>query len=173
MELWKDIPQYEGLYQVSNKGNVRSLDKKVLNNGGFQLVKGRVLKQANTGRNRVYKYVALSKNGKVKNKYIHRLVAETFITNPENKPTVDHIDRDTSNNTLENLRWATYKEQTSNADICNIQNMKSVTVLFEGKKYSFKSQTDCAKYFGTSKNRINELVKGKRSEYKGIKILLN
>lgn len=52
-----------------------------------------------------------------------------------------------------------------------MQNRKSLTISYKGKEHSFKSQTECAKYFNTSKNRINELVKGKRSEYKGIKLI--
>lgn len=170
VEVWKDIPEYENLYQVSNLGRVRSLDRTVYNNGGEELRKGSILKGGKAGRNSQYHYVRLSKDGKVTNKYIHRLVAEAFIQNPENKPTVDHLNRDTNNNTLVNLRWATYDEQVNNRNNKNIQNRKPINIEYNGKVITFNSQTECAKYFGTSKNRINELFKGKRSEYKGIKI---
>ena len=170
IEVWKDIPEYENLYQVSNLGRVRSLDRIVYNNGGEELRKGTILKGGKTSRNSNYHYVGLSKDGKVTNKYIHRLVAEAFIPNPENKPTVDHLNRDTSNNTLENIRWATYDEQATNRNNTNIQNRKAINIEYSGEVITFNSQTECAKYFNITKNRVNELFKGKRSEYKGIKL---
>lgn len=98
-EIWKDIPEYEGIYQASNLGRIRSLKKKA----------PRILKQClkEDGYNRVNLY----KDGKYKNCQVHRLVALTFVPNPDNKPTVDHIDRDKTNNNIENLRWATSLEQ--------------------------------------------------------------
>ena len=169
-EVWKDITDYENLYQVSNLGRVRSLDRTVYNNGGEELRKGKILTGGKTGRNSKYQYVVLSKDGKVTNKYIHRLVAEAFIPNPENKPTVDHLNRDTNNNTLVNLRWATYDEQVANRNNKNIQNRKAINIEYNGEVISFNSQTECAKYFNITKNRVNELFKGKRIEYKGIKL---
>lgn len=171
IELWKDIEGYENLYQVSNLGRVRSLDRLVNNNGSIELRKGKILKGGMSGRNVNYYYVGLSKEGKVSNKYIHRLVAESFIENPENKPTVDHINRDTSNNTIDNLRWATYKEQTANSNTKNIQNRKKITIEYRGSVITFTSQTECAKHFNVGKNRINELVRGKRMDYNGIKLV--
>lgn len=170
IEVWKDIPEYENLYQVSNLGRVRSLDRTVYNNGGEELRKGTILKGGKTGRNSKYHYVGLSKDGKVTNKYIHRLVAEAFIPNPENKPTVDHLNRDTNNNTLVNLRWATYDLQVTNRNNKNIQNRKGINIEYNGEVISFNSQTECANYFNITKNRVNELFKGRRKEYKGIKL---
>lgn len=170
LEVWKDIPEYENLYQVSNLGRVRSLDRTVYNNGGEELRKGTILKGGKTSRNSKYHYVGLSKDGKVTNKYVHRLVAEAFIPNHENKPTVDHVNRDTSNNTLVNLRWATYDEQVTNRNNKNIQNRKAINIEYNGNVIRFNSQTECAKYFNITKNRVNELFKGTRSEYKGIKL---
>lgn len=101
-EIWKDIKNYEGLYQVSNLGNVRSLDRKVWN----YTKKGRILKQ--TSNNHSYFYVSLNKDGNIqKHCYIHRLVAEAFIPNPDNLPQVNHIDFDKSNNKVNNLEWCT------------------------------------------------------------------
>lgn len=96
-EIWRDISGYEGLYQVSNKGRVRSIrDGKIL-----------ILKPCKRHR---YLTVGLRKNGVHKNFMVHRLVAQAFIPNPENKPMVDHIDANKTNNCVENLRWATDKE---------------------------------------------------------------
>lgn len=103
MEEWRDIEGYEGLYQVSNKGRVKSLDKYVDNRWGTkQFVKGKVLTNVKT---QGYWYVGLNKNGKYKRHRIHRLVAEAFIPNPNNLLEVNHKDENPDNNTVENLEW--------------------------------------------------------------------
>ena len=103
MEIWKSIQGYEGLYEVSNFGNVRSLDRKVNQaNGTIGNYKGKVLKGETDSRG--YKRVRLSKNNKSKKFQIHRLVALAFIPNTENKPFVNHIDENTSNNNANNLK---------------------------------------------------------------------
>lgn len=114
-EIWKDIEGYEGLYQVSNKGRVKSMDRYADNNGTLQFRPERILKQniQKAGRNKRCA-VALSKNAKIKMVRVHRLVAKAFIPNPENKPFIDHIDTDSTNNNVENLRWVTAKENSNN-----------------------------------------------------------
>lgn len=110
-EIWKNINGYEGLYQVSNLGRVRSLDryrKGKANSDTF--CKGREIKhRASNG----YRIINLCKNGKYEFKLIHRLVAEAFIPNPNNFPCVDHINGVRSDNNKDNLRWCTYKENLS------------------------------------------------------------
>lgn len=108
MEIWKDIKGYEGLYQISNTGKVKSLERYMNNRKCEEIIKVPSL------TNKGYYRLPLCKYGKIKYYYIHRLVAEAFINNFENKPTVDHIDRNKSNNCVSNLRWATYKEQIQN-----------------------------------------------------------
>ena len=112
-EIWKDIFNYEGLYQVSNTGKVKSLERKSFN--GHTLIKNkeRLLKFGNNGNG--YSFVNLSKNGKQKQLYVHRLVASAFIPNPLNKKTVNHKDGNKSNNCIENLEWCTQKENNNHA----------------------------------------------------------
>ena len=119
-EIWKDIKGYEG-YQVSNLGRVRSLDRIDSNN---HPLKGAILKPyiSNSG----YLLVGLYKQQKRDRKLLHRLVAEAFIPNPDNKPEIDHINTDKIDNTVwlnedgsidyekTNLRWTTRKENINN-----------------------------------------------------------
>lgn len=106
MEIWKDIKGYEGLYQVSSEGRVKSL-------GGGDRYKVTRLLNGYVGNNG-YRVVTMWKNGSSKLKTIHRLVAETFIDNPENKPQVDHMNTIRTDNRICNLRWVTYKENSNN-----------------------------------------------------------
>ena len=110
--IWKDIEGFEGKYQVSNFGEVKALERTVMNNGGVQRKHERILKQ-NTSSNR-HAMVILCKDGKTYPKLVHRLVALAFIPNPENKPVVDHIDTNPYNNRVDNLRWATTRENCMN-----------------------------------------------------------
>lgn len=105
IEEWRPVVGYEGLYKVSNLGNVRSLN---YNHTG----KERILKAATNRYG--YLFVDLYKDGKPKNKSIQQLVATAFILNPEGKPCVDHINTDKSDNRVENLRWCTHKENMNN-----------------------------------------------------------
>ena len=100
-EIWKDIPNYEGLYLVSNKGNVISLPRK-----GMQSKTPKLLKKHKNNCN--YDMVTLCKSNKIKALFIHRLVAQTFIDNPNNYPCINHKNGDKSNNCVNNLEWCSY-----------------------------------------------------------------
>lgn len=106
-EEWRPVVGYEGRYEVSNLGRVRSLRRMIPNRFG-KYMNGRILKPI-TNHNGYY-YVTL---GRGKHGFVHRLVIEAFVPNPDNKPFCDHIDSNRKNNRVENLRWATYQENNS------------------------------------------------------------
>lgn len=109
MEEWRDIEGYEGLYQISSEGRVKSL-KRIARNNHTVDSKIRKPKIDKDG----YCCVSLWIDGVSKEYFIHRLVAQAFVPNPENKPCIDHINTDRTDNRVENLRWCTHKENTNN-----------------------------------------------------------
>lgn len=123
IEIWKDIPNYEGLYQASNLGRIRSLDHKVMKKSlsGELIVnqyKGKILKGwvQNTG------YLTVSLSNK---KYsVHRLIATTFLEQEKGKNIVNHIDGNKLNNNVNNLEWCDYKHNFDEAIRLNLMNIK-------------------------------------------------
>ena len=109
-EIWKDIVGFEGIYQVSNLGRVRTVPHYVPGKSHgvdtVRLVKSNILKDAKSGN---YRKVVLWSGGKYKNCLVHRLVAEAFIPNPDNLPQVNHLDENKYNNRADNLEWCTAK----------------------------------------------------------------
>jgi hypothetical protein len=117
MEIWKDITEYEGLYQVSNSGKVKSLERRVLNkHNKWQTYPERLLKfDINIDSNTSYCRVTLCKLHKTKRYLVHRLVAKMFIPNPLSKEHVNHIDNDGTNNQVSNIEWCTHSENMLHA----------------------------------------------------------
>ena len=113
MEIWKDIKGYEGLYQVSNIGRVRSVDRYVNHIGCKVIRKGKILRPATDTSG--YHGVILSKNNIAKRYKVSRLVASAFIPNPQNKEQVNHIDGNKLNNNVVNLEWCTASENIEHA----------------------------------------------------------
>jgi glycosidase len=114
-EIFNPLLNYEGIYEVSNFGNIRTLTRPIFRKDGrlHYVQKQKILKKSlfNNG----YYFVSLHKNGKTEVRTIHSLVAETFIPNPENKRTINHIDGDKLNNNVENLEWNTDSENQYHA----------------------------------------------------------
>lgn len=110
MEIWKDVVGYEGYYQVSNEGNVRSVERIVPFGNQVRTVpaKDRIKRTDKKG----YLTVTLSKENKIKNAKVHRLVAEAFIPNTDGLPEVNHKDENKQNNSAENLEWCKHLYNT-------------------------------------------------------------
>ena len=107
-EQWLDIKDYEGYYQVSNYGRIKSLNRVVKNGSGYRNTGERILKQTRPKDSAHYPSVILCKNGKTKNILVHRVVAEAFIPNKDKKKTqINHKDENRLNNNVNNLEWCT------------------------------------------------------------------
>ena len=162
METWKDVPKFEGLYEVSDEGRIRSKEGKVTYKKyhGKRVWKSRILKEKNpTGRDVRHD---LWKDGNPHGFLTHRLVAKAFIPNPENKPTVNHLDGDPRNNNVKNLEWATYKENNNHAfDNDLIPTGIKVTLVNKrnGEKKLFRSMTKAGKYMNQNHGYVSDLVK--------------
>ena len=158
-EIWKPVVGYEGLYEVSNQGRVRSLDRSVHNSGIYSekkefIKKGRILKlrtSKSKGLKTGYFRVCLTKNNEYKNLCVHKLVAKAFISNPENKPCVDHIDTNIENNNVDNLRWVTHKENNNNV---NTLKKKKRKVLCVDLNIEYDSISEAMKKSHTSSSTI-------------------
>ena len=115
VEIWKDIEGYEGLYKVSNKGNIKSLPKNVTySNGCVHYYEGRLMKSVVNNKNG-YVYIGLTKNKKQSNFRLHRLVAKAFISNPNNFKEINHLDFNKINNSIDNLEWCDRFRQNQHA----------------------------------------------------------
>lgn len=127
-EVWKDIPGYEGKYQVSTLGRIRTVEHQYKQSRGIRTVKEKLLKPslANNGYYRV-------NLGHGKTELIHRLVANTFIPNPENKRTVNHIDGNKLNNNVDNLEWNTHRENNIHAFKNNLIKTTKKVICLETK----------------------------------------
>lgn len=153
MEEWKDIEDYEGLYQVSSEGRVKSLNY-------FRTGEERILKCVKNKEG--YLKVGLSKNRKRKTYYIHRLVAQTFLPNPNNLPQVNHKDEDKTNNIVENIEYcnskynANYGTRTERIQKPILQFTKSGEFVRR-----WESITQVRKKLGVNKGNITSCLKGK------------
>lgn len=174
-EIWKDIIGYEGLYQVSNLGNIKSLG-----NGGTHKTE-RILSQKITRFG--YKTVILHKNGVRKDCRVHRLVAYAFLPNDDDTLVVNHKDGDKCNNRVENLEWCTQSDNVIHAYENNLHNSPSGEKHWNCKlteaevnqirkeyiKYDYEfGSGGLSKKYGVSSRAIRDIVNGRRR--KGVAI---
>ena len=169
MTMWKDIKGFEGLYQVSDDGQVKSVGRYKPNHTKMQYIPESIKAQRTS---RGYHVIDLYKDNKAKTAYVHRLVAEAFIPNSSNKETVNHIDGDKNNNTVSNLEWATQEEQNIHFYQHGLKSAdgikKSINAMTEAtsKKVMcldtgriFKSASEASRYFGVSPSYIMRICR--------------
>lgn len=151
VEVWKDIDGYEGIYQVSSFGEVRSVDRICIRSDGYRLnFKSKVLKK----ELKIDGYYAVTLcNVARKNMYIHRLVALAFIENTMCKSTVNHVDGYKLNNNVSNLEWSTHTEQMVHA----VEN--KLTLPHKGRKFSMNEKQEVKDYYERTGCSLNELSK--------------
>ena len=173
-EIWKDVVGYEGLYEVSNLGRIRSLDRVVAHyTAGTAIRKGKMRSLSFDGN---YLSVSFSRDGKTVTRRVHRVVAEAFIPNPNNYSDVDHIDCNKLNNHIDNLRWCTsadntryarenglihqrpYAERSEWSRERSAAARRRAVIRNDGKWY--KSTTDAAKDLGVSRGAVSHVLCG-------------
>lgn len=186
LECWKPVQGYEHLYEVSNMGQVRSLPREVpFINGSIRKLKGKLLKPLidNNG----YLYVCLAFNGVQKSKFVHRLVAESFISSTDDTLEVNHIDGNKHNNCVDNLEWVTHKYNIQHSFVTGlhqkplVQHMREIgrlgnriscerssqPVLCIDDNLAFVSKNAADRYYGNHLGTISEAITKRSGKYKG------
>lgn len=170
-EIWKSIPGYEGYYEVSNIGNVRSVTRTIIkSNGQPQTRIGKIINQ--TLDQKGYKQLNLHKDGVCKKMKVHRLVAMAFLPNPNNYPIVNHKDENPSNNNVDNLEWCTYQYNNNYGTKIErlVQKQSNNPIIMCDKEthepikefLNMRIATEELGYSPNSKTSICEVLKGRR-----------
>lgn len=170
MEQWKDIKGYKSYYQISNKGNVKSLDRIIYDDyNGNRTFKGLVMVPGVV--NGGYLDIKLSKNNTLTHFKIHTLVANAFIPNLFNKPCVNHKDGNKLNNNVDNLEWVTYSENMLHAYDIGLLKRKQVLMSTKNGKplLVFSSLREASRELNIYISSISECCNGKRKTAGGYK----
>lgn len=168
-DRWKEIPGYEGYYKINTLGIVKGINRVIKHSTGSDKVwKGKYILQSSNEAG--YQMVSLAKQGKITQSLIHRLVAQTFIPNPENKPCVNHLNGIKSDNFIDNLAWCTYSENELHS--YRVLGKKSVLnrlgKIPHNAKYvgmfnkdtgklinTYRTATEAAKHIGGNQSRVS------------------
>ena len=177
IEEWRDIKGYEGIYMVSNLGRIKSL---VGWNGREYIKRDKLLNpyKQKVGQEYYRSVVKLRKNGKKKDKKVHRLVADAFIPNPENKPNINHKDGNPLNNIVSNLEWCTQQENITHAIETGLRKLKHIPKKELERLYieQKKSPREIGEMFNVSSSLITNRIKKyniKKRSYSESKIQYN
>ena len=175
---------------INNEKEIKSFENYIISHSGIVKNKKNLnTKKPYINKDNGYLYVDLWKNNKSYKRPIHRLIAENFIPNPDNKPTVDHKDGNRLNNSISNLRWATYSEQNSRFETIGLRSQKVKVIRYEEERkkrggghirwgniieeLEFNSVSECANYFNKTIGNISLLLKsgtiGQRGNTRGYK----
>lgn len=158
---WKILKENEN-YSINEKGEIKNnITKKILS--------------LSINKDSGYYQIDLWKNNKSRKYALHRLVANNFIPNLENKPTVDHIDGNRLNNDISNLRWATYSEQNSRFNTFGVRSEKIKVINVNGEELIFNRIKDVAEHFNCNISNISQMLKkgtfGKRGKTRNYKFI--
>lgn len=158
---WKILKENEN-YSINEKGEIKNnITKKILS--------------PSINKDSGYYQIDLWKNNKSRKYTLHRLVANNFIPNLENKPTVDHIDGNRLNNNISNLRWATYSEQNSRFNTFGVRSEKIKVINVNGEELIFNRIKDVAEHFNCNISNISQMLKkgtfGKRGKTRNYKFI--
>lgn len=171
--MWKPIRGYEGYYEISDAGEVKSIDRIVRDTKGkregkIHRVSGRIMKQTLTsgkGRNDGYLVVNLHKDGISDVVPVHLLVAQTFLENTQGLPTVNHIDGNKQNNRVSNLEWASYSDNNTHALRTGLRKPRGTPIVQytkDGKLIGvYKSTYEASRVTGLSFNNISHCLNGR------------
>jgi len=169
-EIWKTYPEFDFI-QGSNLGRVRTVDRIISNGKGTYVRKGRFLKQRDNGRG--YMRSAFTVGGKTKSRYVHRIIAKTFLSNPDNLPEVNHRDNNPLNNNVSNLEWCSheynvaYREKYGkpSAEVSGrpvyAVNLETLEIL------RFESQSEAGRVLEVTQGNISGVVKGRYKQANG------
>lgn len=179
-EIWKDVVGYEGLYLVSNKGRIISLSRDIANRYSVRHIEPKLLNPyaRKVSKNYLFYCVSLWKNNKSKCGRVHRLVALAFIPNPNNLKEIDHIDTNTANNRVDNLRWCDRKGNANNPITLSKNRevrlgkpipklQKPIVQLLNGELINTFPSIKSTTQFGFNKNTISLCCNNRRHSHKG------
>lgn len=170
LEVWKPVKDYEGLYEVSSFGNVKSLQ------GHYTFKREKLLAKHYCDRNgvRYYNVTLYNRTGGRKTVKVHRLVAEAFLENPDNFDCVNHKDENTLNNHVDNLEWCTksYNICYNNAQKKGALKRQKQVVFKKDEKivFTFESVLDAGEYFGVKPQNIARAARGERKSFHGMTV---
>lgn len=163
-EIWKDVVNGHGVYEVSNLGNIRAKTREIwhFNNGSYikRVYKGKPISKVNVGGG--YKAICIHWKGTRRMEKVHRMVAEAFLPNPQNLPQVNHKDGDKTNNCVDNLEWCTAQQNVKHTFDCLGRepcNKKPCICHNDGKRYA--SLTDAAKAYNIHPSQVKDVCKRK------------
>lgn len=156
---WKPIKNYEGLYEVSNEGFIKTL-------GNFPKLRNKIVGILKPGMNKGYLSVVLTKNGKRTTHLVHRIVAENFIENSQQYRVVNHRDENKLNNKVENLEWCTdqYNKEYSNKTVFKLKSP-------EGEIFETKNLSRFCRENNLLQGNMSKLVAGQRKSHRGWSLL--
>lgn len=171
-EIWKPVIGFEGLYEVSNFGRVKSLEK----TGTIFTGRGKPRKEYTRpeqiihGWLQEYQRVEMRKNGKSYTEVVHRLVAQAFVPNPHNKEQVNHIDENKLNNLADNLEWMTHIENVNHGTGIkrrSAKQSKPIIAFNKREKLYFQSIKEAAAVIGSDRTNISHCLSGRQKTSKG------